>query len=76
MHVGFRRACRKLDLGNEVVLYDIRHWFCSTLLSKGVPVKTVSLLMGHSSAKMTLDRYAHVIPGDSDRAISHLPDLE
>lgn len=76
VHMGFRRACRKVGVGEEVVLYDIRHWFCSTLLSKGVPVKTVSLLMGHSSAKMTLDRYAHVIPGDSDKAIAHLPDLE
>jgi len=76
VHMSFRRACRKVGVDKEVVLYDIRHWFCSTLLSRNVPVKTVSLLMGHSSAKMTLDKYAHVIPGDSDKAIAHLPDLE
>jgi integrase len=75
IHHSFRLACRKVEVPDEVVLYDIRHWFCSTLLSQGVPVKTVSVLMGHASAKMTLDRYAHVIIGDADKAIAQLPSL-
>lgn len=73
---SFRRLCRKLGIPDSVELYDVRHWFCTTLLSKGVPVKTASQLMGHSSAKMTLDRYAHVIIGDADKAIAQLPDLD
>ena len=76
VHKSFRTACRKEGVGDEVVLYDIRHWFCTSLLSRGVPVKTVSMLMGHSSAKMTLDKYAHIIPGDTEKAIAELPDLK
>lgn len=73
---AFRSTCEKLKIDKSVVQYDIRHWFCTQLLSNGVPVKTVSALMDHSSAKMTLDRYAHVIIGDTEKAIEHLPDLD
>lgn len=75
-HKAFRNTCEKLKLDKSIVQYDIRHWYCTQLLSNGVPVKTVSMLMGHASAKMTLDKYAHVIPGDTDKAIEHLPDLD
>ncbi len=76
IHRSFRRTCETLKIDKSVVMYDIRHWYCTSLLSAGVPVKTVSMLMGHSSAKMTLDRYAHVIIGDTNKAIEHLPDLD
>jgi len=72
---GFRRTCRKIGVDDAVELYDIRHWFCSMLLSKGVPVKTVSMLMDHSSSRMTLDTYGHFIPGDEAQAIQTLPDI-
>jgi integrase len=76
IHRSFRRTCETLKIDKSVVMYDIRHWYCTSLLSAGVPVKTVSMLMGHSSAKMTLDRYAHVIITDTAKAIEHLPDLD
>ncbi|WP_419778831.1 tyrosine-type recombinase/integrase [Maridesulfovibrio sp.] len=72
---GFRRTCRKIGVDDAVELYDIRHWFCSMLLAKGVPVKTVSMLMDHSSTRMTLDVYGHFIPGDEAQAIQGLPDI-
>ena len=34
------------------------------------------MALGHDSARITLDTYAHLIPGDEDRvrdAIDHLP---
>lgn len=76
VHRSFRRTCEKLKIDKSVVLYDIRHWFCSQLLSNGVPVKSVSTLAGHASSHMTLNVYSHLIPGDTDKAIEHLPDLD
>ena len=38
----------------------------------GVPVKVVSERLGHSSAKMTLDVYAHVIDHQQDKAVAAL----
>lgn len=31
------------------------------MLANGVPVKTVSEMLGHASASMTLNVYAHVV---------------
>ena len=73
---SFRRTRANLKLDKKIVLYDIRHWYCTTLLSNRVPVNTVSMLMGHSSAKMTLDVYGHVIPGDAEKALQFLPDVD
>lgn len=76
LHNGFRNACRRADIPDEVISYDLRHLFCTTMLSKGAAPNAVSRLMGHASTKMTLDRYGHVLPGDAERAISLLPTVD
>jgi integrase len=42
--------------------HDLRHSCASLLLAKGVPLKTVSDILGHSQLSITADFYAHVIP--------------
>ncbi len=36
---------------------------------------TRSILMEHCIQRITLNKYAHVLPGDADKAITHLPNL-
>ena len=36
----------------------------STSVAKGIPVKVVSERLGHASATITLQVYAHVMPGN------------
>jgi integrase len=43
-------------------LYDLRHSCATLLLLSGGNVKVVSARLGHASATMTLDTYAHVLP--------------
>jgi integrase len=43
--------------------YSARHTMATLLLAGGVDVKAVSERMGHSSPVMTLNVYAHVLPG-------------
>lgn len=43
--------------------HDLRHSAATIMLAAGVPVRDVSAQLGHSSAKLTLDLYGHVLPG-------------
>jgi integrase len=56
----------------RIRLYDLRHTHATLMLSAGVPVKVVSERLGHASAKMTLDVYGHVLPGQQEDAVSRL----
>lgn len=56
----FRRLAKVHAPG--VRLHDLRHFSATQLLAGGVPVKTVSARLGHGSAAMTLDVYAHHLP--------------
>ncbi len=47
-------GCRK------VRFHDLRHLFVTTALENGLDVKTLSTIIGHVSAKTTLNIYTHV----------------
>jgi integrase len=49
-------------------LHHLRHTHATLLLAKGVPVKVVSERLGHASATITLQVYAHVMPGNQQDA--------
>lgn len=57
---AFDRACEAAGL-IDFHFHDLRHTFASWLVMKGVPLATVSALLGHTSPTMTL-RYAHLSP--------------
>ena len=48
--------------------HDLRHTHASQLLKAGVPVKVVSERLDHAAASITLDVYAHVLPGQQQEA--------
>lgn len=53
----------------SIRIHDLRHTHASLLLAANVPVKDVSARLGHATATMTLDTYAHVMP-TADRKIA------
>ena len=63
----FSRLMRKH--GFTVRFHDLRHTHASQLLSHGTPVKVVSERLGHASASITLDIYAHTLPGMQQAAV-------
>ncbi len=44
----------------QIRFHDTRHTFATIALQNGVDIKTVSEMLGHYSARFTLDTYAHV----------------
>lgn len=63
-----RNALRALQVAAEraelpgVGLHTLRHTAASLMLANGVPISTVSRIMGHASIQVTVDIYGHVSP--------------
>lgn len=57
----FKRKVRQYKF---VVLrfHDLRHTFATISLTNGVHAKVVQEILGHSSIKVTMDTYSHVLP--------------
>lgn len=58
--LAFARAAEKASA--KLSFHGLRHTQATTLLLAGVPIKTVSDRLGHSTVAMTTDLYAHVLP--------------
>ena len=64
------RACKRAGL-RRVGWHVLRHTFASHLAMRGVPMRTIQELMGHSSLTMAL-RYAHLSPDVGRDAVAML----
>ena len=68
---GWTVVSRELDLigteGKRVNFHGLRHTFATTAVASGVDIKTVSSILGHANAAMTLNVYASADP-DAKRA--------
>jgi integrase len=59
----------------EVRFHDLRHTAATLAIKQGIPVPTVSKMLGHSDPAMTLRRYAHVLDEMRDDAARAMDEL-
>ena len=64
------RACRQSKL-REIGWHTLRHTFASHLAQKGISLKAIQELLGHSDIRTTM-RYAHLSPSELRSAIDCL----
>lgn len=64
------KACKKAGV-KPMGWHTLRHTFASHLTIKGVPIRMVQTLLGHSTIQMT-ERYSHLAPSHLDQAITVL----
>lgn len=62
-----RMARKRAGLPRTVSFHDLRHFYASALINAGCSVKQVQLAVGHKSARVTLDVYGHLWPGEEER---------
>jgi integrase len=55
-------------------MHDLRHSAATLLLSRSVPIKVVSEMLGHADVSITLSIYAHVLPDMQDKAADAMDD--
>lgn len=64
----FESMLKKLSIPKKG-FHALRHTFASRAIELGIDVKTLSELLGHSKASITLDRYVHTNLGQKKKAI-------
>lgn len=71
---AIRDKYKELGLGDfsNVTPHVLRHTFCSRMIDKGIDVKTLQILMGHSDIGTTLDVYTHKDPEEVAKAMENL----
>jgi integrase len=62
LHKSYKGHLRLAGLPEATRFHDLRHSCAGYLLSEGVPLKTVSDILGHSQISITADYYGHISP--------------
>lgn len=61
--VAFTRLRKAQGIRDGITFHSLRHTHATWLLLDGMAVQIVSLRLGHSSVRTTIEYYAHVMPG-------------
>ena len=74
-HLSYRNLLATMEKACEAIevehrgLHALRHSFASNLYARGVEIKLISKLLGHSSTQITYDQYVHLFEGDIDDSL-------
>ena len=72
---SLRALLAEAGLPAEVRFHDLRRTAATLAIKQGIPVPTVSKMLGHSDPAMTLRRYAHVLDEMRDDAARAMDEL-
>jgi integrase len=68
-----RRALRRAGIVKAVSFHTLRHTLATRLTASNVDIKTVCAILGHSTPRMLLDRYAHESEARKQAALAANP---
>lgn len=71
----FKPLVKKCRIADGFSFHCLRHTHATLLLQKGVNPKIVQERLGHSSIKVTMDTYSHVLPDMQKQAVEALREL-
>lgn len=74
MQYRFKRLLKEAGIDDRN-FHILRHTFATNCVESGMDVKTLSMLLGHSDVKITLNRYVHPTMDSRRRQIERLPDF-
>lgn len=70
----FKPALNRAGI-NHLRFHDLKHTYASLLLAKGIQMKYVQHQLGHSSIKMTMDLYTHLLPEVNEQCVNLLDNI-
>lgn len=63
----FNPAKKRAEL-DKMIFHDLRHTYASLLIAANVQPMVVAELLGHTDARLVLQRYGHLYPGAAAQA--------
>lgn len=70
----FKPALNRAGI-DSLRFHDLRHTYASLLLANGAPMKYVQHQLGHSSIKMTMDLYTHLLSEVNEQCVNLLDNI-
>ena len=67
----FRPAARRAQI-DGLTFHDLRHTCASLMIAAGANPLEVAAQLGHKDARLVLQRYGHLYPGEMDRYADRL----
>lgn len=72
---SWKRYLKKVGI-RYIKLHALRHTYATRQFEAGLPLKTVSVLLGHSSTEITSNTYTHVLKKEKEKSIDILSVLK
>jgi integrase len=69
---SFKPAVERAGLDPRLRFHDLRHTHAALLIAQGEHAKVIADRLGHARPTMTMDVYAHILPGLEEQAVSGL----
>ena len=63
----YKPAVRSAGLDPDLRFHDRRHTHVALLIAQGAHAKEIADRLGHSTIKLTFDRYGHLLPSLDER---------
>jgi integrase len=70
----FYKMLKEIDV-SKITFHNLRHTHATLLLLSGIQPKIVSERLGHSSVKITLDTYSHLLPHIQEEAAKAMENI-
>jgi len=72
---SWKRYLKKVNV-RYIKFHALRHTYATMQFEAGLPLKTVSILLGHSSTEITSNTYTHVLKKEKEKSIDILSVLK
>lgn len=72
---GVIKLIRECGFDQKMTLHTLRHCYASIAMAAGVPMKVISMTMGHSEASFTMNTYGHLLTGATVEAAEQVQEV-